>query len=240
MTELRAHGVPYATSLRLAIVVPTLNEEQTLRRNLPDALAQADEVVVSDGGSTDGTIEVAQALGARTVSGPACRGAQLNRGAEATDAGILLFLHADTTLPHHAGEAIKKAAEAGAPGGAFLIHFDGEGFVYRLGGSVVNLRTKLAFTPLGDQGQWITREGFRELGGFREWPLLEDLDFAKRMRQRWGRKRLAVIEEPVVTSARRFAKQGPARTVARNWMIWMLFAMGVSPHRLAKMYRHVR
>ena len=221
-------------------MVPTLNEEQTLRRNLPDALAQADEVVVSDGGSTDRTIEIAQELGARTVSGPACRGAQLNRGAAATDAEVLLFLHADTTLPEKAGLSIKEAAAAGAPGGAFLIHFDGEGFVYRLGERVVNLRTRLAFTPLGDQGQWVTREAFRELGGFREWPLLEDLDLSKRMRQRWGRKRLAVIEEPVATSARRFAKQGPARTVARNWMIWMLFAMGVSPHRLAKMYRHVR
>lgn len=226
--------------MRLAIVTPTLNEEPTLRRNLPGMLAQADEVVVSDGGSTDGTIEVARALGARTVSGPACRGAQLNRGAAATDADVLLFLHADTTLPEKAGPSIKRAVAAGAPGGAFLIRFDGDGFVYRLGGGVVNLRTKLAFTPLGDQGQWITREAFRELGGFREWPLLEDLDFARRMRKRWGRRRLAVIEEPVVTSARRFAKQGPARTVAWNWMIWLLFAMGVSPHRLAKLYRHVR
>lgn len=226
--------------MRLAIVVPTLNEEPTLRRNLPGMLAQADEIVVSDGGSTDGTIEVARSLGARTVSGPACRGAQLNRGAEATDADILLFLHADTTLPEKAGLSIQEAVAAGAPGGAFLIHFDGDGFVYRLGGSVVNLRTRMAFTPLGDQGQWITREAFRELGGFREWPLLEDLDFAQRMRKRWGRRRLAVIEAPVVTSARRFVKQGPARTVAWNWMIWMLFAMGVSPHRLAKLYRHVR
>jgi rSAM/selenodomain-associated transferase 2 len=226
--------------LRLAIVVPTLDEEKTLRRNLPGALAQADEVVVSDGGSSDETLAVARALGARTVSGPACRGAQLNRGAEATDAEILLFLHADSMLPGNAGQAVRKAVAAGAPGGAFFLRFDRDGFVYRLGGRVVNLRTKLAFAPLGDQAQFVTRAAFRELGGFREWPILEDLDFAKRMRQRWGRRRLAVIEEPVVTSARRFEQQGPARTVAQNWLIWMLFALGTPPQRLARMYRHVR
>ncbi len=232
--------MPYANSLRLAIVIPALNEEGTLLRNLPAALAQADEVVVSDGGSSDRTLEVARDLGARTVSGPACRGGQLNRGAAATDADILLFLHADTVLPTDAGLAVKRAVATGAPGGAFFIHFDGDGFVYRLGERVVNLRTKLAFTPLGDQAQFATREAFRELGGFREWPILEDLDFAKRMRRRWGRRRLAVLENPVITSARRFEKQGPARTVALNWMIWLLFALGASPHRLAKIYRHVR
>ena len=226
--------------MRLAIVVPTLNEEGTLRRNLPRAVAQADEVVVTDGGSTDATVDVARALGARAICGPPGRGGQLNRGAAATDADVILFLHADTILPDNAGQAVREAVAAGAPGGAFLLRFDGEGFVYRLGETVVNLRTKRAFLPLGDQAQWITRDAFRELGGFREWPILEDLDLSRRMRARWGRRRLAVIEERVVTSARRFAAHGPARTVARNWMIWALFRLGVSPNRLAKLYRDVR
>src|SRR5215210_9434079 len=112
-----------APPMRLAIVIPALDEEGTLRRNLPDALTHADEVVVSDGGSTDGTLEVARALGARTVSGPACRGGQLNRGAAATDADILLFLHADTVLPKDAGLEVKKAVAMGAQGGAFFICF---------------------------------------------------------------------------------------------------------------------
>ena len=229
--------------MKLAIVIPTLNEEAALQRNLPGTLAQADDVVVSDGGSTDGTLEVARELGARTVCGPAGRGGQLNRGgfaAIAADADVLLFLHADTVLPRDAGCAVRKAVAAGAPGGAFLIRFDRHSFVYRLGARVVNLRTQLAFMPLGDQAQFATREAFRELGGFREWPILEDMDLAKRMRRRWGRRRLAVLEDPVVTSARRFEKQGPARTVALNWTIWLLFALGASPHRLAKIYRQVR
>ncbi|HYN22967.1 MAG TPA: TIGR04283 family arsenosugar biosynthesis glycosyltransferase [Thermoanaerobaculia bacterium] len=229
--------------MRLAIIVPTLNEEGTLRRNLPSALSHADEVVVSDGGSTDGTIEVARSLGARVVSGPACRGGQLNRGAAAalaTEADALLFLHADSVLPENAGRSVKEAVAAGAPGGAFLIRFDHDGFVYRLGASVVNLRTRWAFLPLGDQAQFTTRDSFRELGGFREWPILEDVDFAKRMRRRWGRRRLAVIASPVVTSSRRFAAQGPLRTVLLNWLLWILFALGASPHRLARLYRDIR
>lgn len=226
--------------MRLAIIVPTLNEEGALRRNLPSALSQADEVVVSDGGSTDGTVEVARSLGARTVSGPACRGGQLNRGAAVSEADVLLFLHADTVLPENAGRSVKEAIAAGAPGGAFLLRFDHGGFVYRLGGGVVNLRTRRAFLPLGDQAQFTTRDSFRELGGFREWPILEDVDFAQRMRKKWGRRRLAVIETPVVTSSRRFAAQGPLRTVALNWLLWILFALGVSPHRLARLYRDIR
>ena len=226
--------------MRLAIIIPTLNEEPSLRRILPLALAAADEVVVSDGGSTDRTVEVARSLGARVVTGPAGRGGQLNRGAAATDGDILLFLHADTILPEGAGRSVRAAVEAGAVGGAFLIRFDLDGFLYRLGARVVNLRTRRAFMTLGDQAQFVTREAFQELGGFREWPILEDLDFATRLRRRWTRRRLAVVPHPVVTSARRFARKGPVRTVLKNWLIWLLFLLGVSPHRLARLYRHIR
>src|SRR5688572_7063886 len=102
---LRLLPSPPVPAPRLAIVVPTLDEEPAVRRNLPAAIAAADEVVVSDGGSSDRTRELAANLGARVVAGPAGRGAQLNRGAAATDAELLLFLHADTTLPPGAAAA---------------------------------------------------------------------------------------------------------------------------------------
>jgi glycosyltransferase involved in cell wall biosynthesis len=107
--------------MRLAIVIPTLDEEPSLRHTLPLALAAADEVVVSDGGSTDGTLEIARSFGARTVSGPPNRGGQLNRGAAAAlDAGadVLLFLHADTLLPDGAGRAVREAVAGGAEAGS--------------------------------------------------------------------------------------------------------------------------
>jgi len=227
--------------LRLAIVVPTLNEEGTLRHILPTVLPLADEVVVSDGGSTDRTVEVARELGARVVTGSPGRGGQLTRGAAAaTEADILLFLHADTLPPPDAARLVRAAVAAGAVGGGFRVRFDDGRRLLRLGEWLIDLRTSLTRLPLGDQAQFVTREAFDTLGGYRDWPILEDLDFAWRMQRRWGRRRLAIIDEKVTTAARRFVEQGVVRTVATNWLIWLLFGFGVSPHRLARLYRHIR
>jgi rSAM/selenodomain-associated transferase 2 len=224
--------------LRLAIVVPTLNEEAALHRLLPSVLALADEVVVTDGGSTDRTVEAARELGARVVTGPPGRGGQLTRGAAATTADILLFLHADTELPADGIQRIREAVAGGAAGGGFYVRYDAPPPLLRLGGErLINARTRLTGWPLGDQAQFVTREAFRALGGYRDWPILEDLDFARRLR-RHGRT--VLITAPVTTAARRFAEQGVVRTVATNWLIWILFLCGVSPHRLARLYRHIR
>ncbi len=223
--------------MRLAIVVPTLEEEDTVRRFLPAALAVADEVIVSDGGSRDGTVEMARSLGARVVTGPPGRGIQLNRGAATAQAEILLFLHADTTLPPGGAEAVRAAAARGAPGGAFFLRFDADRPMQRLGSWLVNRRTRWLRVPLGDQAQWATRETFERLGGFPDWPLLEDVDFMRRLRRLPG---FAIIAEPVTTGARRFLELGSVRTVAINWLIWLLFFCGVSPHRLARLYRQIR
>jgi len=230
--------------MRLAIVVPTLDEEDTVRRNLPAALAVADDVIVSDGGSADGTVEVARSLGARIVTGPPGRGIQLNRGAAAAigptapaKADILLFLHADTTLPPGGAAAVRAAVARGAPGGAFFLRFDADRPMQALGSWLVNRRTRWLHVPLGDQAQWATRQTFERLGGFPDWPLLEDVDFMRRLRRLPG---FTIVEEPVTTGARRFLELGSVRTVAINWLIWLLFVGGVSPHRLARLYRQIR
>jgi rSAM/selenodomain-associated transferase 2 len=220
--------------------MPTLDEAAALARSLPAALGVADFVVVSDGGSADGTPAIAERLGARTVCGPAGRGVQLNRGAQAAlaaGADLLVFLHADTVLPPGARAALEAAVAGGAGGGAFLLRFDSALLKMRLGSRLVNLRTRRLRLPLGDQAQFATRETFAALGGFRDWPVLEDLDFARRLK-RAGR--MTVIEAPVTTSARRFLARGSTRTVATNWLIWLLFLLRVSPHRLARLYRKIR
>lgn len=236
-------GRPYASISfalappRLAIVVPTLNEEDTLRRHLPAALAAADEVIVSDGGSADGSVAVARELGARVVAGAPGRGGQLNRGAAAATADILLFLHADTTLPENGGERVREAVARGACGGAFLLRFDTDRPMQRLGSRLINWRTRRLRVPLGDQAQFATRPTFERLGGFRDWPILEDLDFILRLRRLPD---FTLIAATVTTGARRFVEQGAVRTVATNWLIWILFLCGVSPHRLARLYRQIR
>jgi rSAM/selenodomain-associated transferase 2 len=218
----------------VAIVMPTLNEVEGLARFLGAALAAGgDELVVSDGGSSDGTPELARALGARVVVGPAGRGGQLNRGAAAASAEVLLFLHADTLLPQSGVERVRRAVAAGAEGGGFLVRFAEPSVILRLGERAVNLRTRSTRLPLGDQAQFATRATFDRLGGFADWPILEDLDFARRLKRRG---RVAVLAPPVVTSARRFLARGPIRTVATNWLIWTLFALGVSPRSLARLY----
>jgi len=99
------------------------------------------------------------------------------------------------------------------------------------------VRTRLSRLPLGDQAQFVTRKAFQELDGFREWPILEDLDFMRRLK-RYGS--IAVIRQPVTTSARRYVQNGIFKTIATNWWIWVLYILGVAPDKLARLYREVR
>lgn len=222
---------------RVSIVIPALDEERAIGVALAAALAQADEVIVADGGSRDRTVGIALEAGARVVSGSRGRGLQLNRGAAAATGDILLFLHADTTLPTGGVELARQAIAVGAVGGAFEIRFDGRGWVYRLGERIASRRSRWSRLALGDQAQFVRRESFEQLEGFRDWPLLEDLDFMLRLRAAGP---IAILRPPVVTSARRFAARGPLRTVLGNWWIWTRFVHGVPPERLASDYQDVR
>lgn len=223
--------------MRLSIVIPTLNEAPRIAELLTEISPLADEVWVSDGGSDDATLHLAEAAGAQVVSGSAGRGSQLNRGAEQCKGDVLLFLHADTQLPPGAREKVLEAVAQGAIGGGFKVRFDDRRRLMCLGEKLINLRCRLTGCPLGDQAQFITRTAFDGLGGFAQWPILEDLDFARRMKKSGP---TVIIQAPVRTAARRFLGQGIARTIATNWLIWGLYFVGVSPQRLACLYRQIR
>lgn len=222
----------------LSIVIPTLDEENVVEETVRHAFQFTDRVCVSDGGSSDRTVARARAAGALIVEGPPGRGGQLNRGARATEGDILLFLHADTRLPEKADELIHDTLDRGALGGGFHVRYEsGSAALTGLGNRLIRWRTALSGCPLGDQCQFITREAFETLGGFQDWPILEDLDLIRRLR-RLGPTR--IIDPPASTSPRRFEEQGPARTVLGNWLIWGLYLSGVSPDRLARLYRNIR
>lgn len=223
--------------MRLTIVIPTLNEERALPTFLPPALEAADEVWVSDGESSDRTREIARSLGARVVTGAAGRGAQLNRGARACDADILLFLHADTRLPAGAAGLVRRAIDDGAVGGGFEVRFEPKPSWFRFPDHLTNLRARWTGWPLGDQAHFARRDAFEALGGYQEWPILEDLDFIRRLK-RYGRT--VILDAEVTTSARRFLSQGLLRTNAVNYLIWTLYFAGVSPVKLARLYKHIR
>jgi rSAM/selenodomain-associated transferase 2 len=222
--------------MRLAAVVPTLDEEASIERALLGAREVADLVVVADGGSTDSTLAIARAAGALVVESSAGRGGQLDAGARAAvEAGaeILLFVHADTVLPLGARSLIEGAVASGASGGGFEVRYDDPRRLFALGSRIVNLRTRLLRLPLGDQAQFLTRDAYLALGGFRDWPILEDLDLMRRLKKHG---RVTVLRAPVTTAARRFVEGGIARTIAINWSIWLLYFLGVDPARLARLY----
>ena len=141
-----------------------------------------------------------------------------------------------STTPSSPGAAARSSS-AGARGGAFLLRFDDDRPQLRLGAWLINQRTRWTRLPLGDQAHFVTRETFARLGGFKEWPILEDLDFAWRLRRTGG---MVILDEPVTTAARRFVERGVVKTVATNWLIWALFCLGVSPYRLARLYKQIR
>jgi rSAM/selenodomain-associated transferase 2 len=221
----------------IAVIIPTLNEEEALGRHLPRVIEAADEVVISDGGSSDGTVVLAREAGARVVAGSRGRGPQLNAGAAATAAAGLVFLHADTLLPANGIESVRDALRRGFVGGGFLVHFASEKAVYGLGSRLVNLRTRWTLAPLGDQAQFASRAAFETIAGYPDWPVLEDLDFIRRLKKQG---RIAVLSPPVATSPRRFEHRGIVRSLAINWLIFALYFLGVSPYRLSKLYRETR
>lgn len=222
-------------ALSVAVVIPALNEESMIAGSIASARrAGAREIVVADGGSRDGTREVAAAAGAMVVGSGPPRGKQLNTGAKSTSSDALVFLHADTLLPENAVQAVSVALEAGFEFGGFRLRFLEPSRRLRFVARMINLRTSLTLCPWGDQAQFISRRAFDEAGGYREIAIMEDYDLAVRMRRR-GRS--VLLPDFIETSGRRFLSRGVLATTATNWRIVAAYRLGVDPERLAKIYR---
>jgi len=217
----------------LSIVVPVLNEAPRIRTHLA-ALAplrgQGVEVVVVDGGSGDGTAELAGGLCDRVLSAPRGRARQMNAGARAANGGHLLFLHADTQLPAGAAALVARALEARA-WGRFDVAIESTHPLLRLVAAAMNLRSRLTGIATGDQAIFVRREAF---DGFPEIPLMEDVAFSAAMRRKGPP---ACLRERVVTSARRWESRGVLATIVLMWRIRLAYALGADPARLAERYR---
>lgn len=221
--------------MKATVIIPTFDEALRIAATIGAALAAgAAEVIVADGGSGDGTRELALAHGARVIEGETLRARQLNRGAEAAEHELLVFLHADTRLPSGAIASIAAAVERGAIFGGFRLRFAEESRRLNAVAALINLRTTLTREPWGDQAQFTTKEWFAVAGGFRDLPIMEDYDLARRMK-RLGRTVLLTSE--VATSGRRFLQRGVLRTAILNWTIIAAYHAGVAPERLARWYR---
>lgn len=227
----------------LSVVVPTLNEENSIDRCL-DSIGFDDgvDVVMSDGGSSDRTVSLAAARGAAVVEGPPGRGGQLNRGAAAATGDVLLFLHADCVLPSGWQDALTSAlADSQTSLTCFLLRTEPEcpRAGSRLGGlwlRTLDLRARGGRLPYGDQAFGVRREVFDRVGGFPDIPLMEDLAFARACR-RVGEIRRLPLE--IRTTARRTTRH-PFRARLMMLVFPSLFQLGVSPATLARWYGNAR
>jgi rSAM/selenodomain-associated transferase 2 len=220
--------------MTISVIIPTLNEE----RNLPRTLACLDastflEIIIVDGGSTDGTLNLAQQSCARTanariITAPQGRARQMNEGAIASQGETLLFLHADTQLPSQAARIVELAlASPDAVGGRFDVRFDSPSAWGQVISAFMNRRSRLTGIATGDQALFV----------FSEIPLMEDIEFSRRLQQAG---RFVALQNTVVTSFRRWDAQGPLTTILLMWTLRFLYWTGVSPHTLARVYRSVR
>ena len=217
----------------LTVVIPVFNAASSLGPCLA-GLDGADEILVVDGGSTDGSVEIADWSGARVVSAPRGRGVQLRTGGLAARGNWLLFLHADTQLG--AGWRAAVAAHvAAAPhcAGYFDLRLDDPAWQARVIESGVSLRARWLALPYGDQGLLISRRLYDELGGFRPLPLMEDVDLVRRI----GSRRLRRLAVTALTSTERWRRDGWIRRSGRNLACLALYAGGMAPARLARFYR---
>ncbi|WP_275288866.1 TIGR04283 family arsenosugar biosynthesis glycosyltransferase [Halomonas elongata] len=222
----------------VSLIIPVLDEASTID-TLLDSLTQqgARDVVIVDGGSRDATRVKAQQWGVRVLSSAPGRAQQMNHGARQSAGDYLLFLHADTRLPNDALASIHTALTSGRYWGRFDVRIDGQHPLLPVIATAMNRRSRLTGIATGDQGIFMIREVFEKVGGFPEQPLLEDIEMSKRLRQL---SRPACLKKRVVTSGRRWERNGVWSTV---WLMWRLryrYWRGVPAERLATAYSHVR
>jgi len=228
----------------ISVVVPTLNAEahlaQTFAPLIPavvDGIVR--DVIVVDGGSTDRTLEVADGAGATIVRSEQGRGSQLRAGARAARTPWLLFLHADTELEQgwsREASVFMDKVDSGVrslSAAAFRFALDDEGLAPRTLEVLVHLRGSLLARPYGDQGLLIPRRLYDQIGGYKPLPIMEDVDIVRRL----GRRRITLLRARALTSAHRYQSDGYLARIVRNQACLALYAAGVSPDRIARLYR---
>jgi rSAM/selenodomain-associated transferase 2 len=230
-------------SRRLTIVIPVLNEAAIIGpalQALAPLRARSAEVIVADGGSRDGTAQLAKPFADQVIAAPRGRGAAMNAGAAAGTGDLLLFLHADTALPDDTDDLIEHALTRGDARrcwGRFDVRIAGRHPLLRVVGRMISLRSRLTGVATGDQAIFVTREAFEAVGRFPDLPLMEDIALSQELKRLC---RPSCIGAPVVTSGRRWEQYGVVRTIMLMWQLRLAYYLGVAPALLARRYRRSR
>jgi rSAM/selenodomain-associated transferase 2 len=224
---------------RISIIIPVLNEAATIRAAIDSTLPSRNvEVIVVDGGSRDATRQIAQRQGVQVITSAAGRAHQMNVGAQAATGEILLFLHGDTRLPAGFDQLIRAALQnPQATAGAFRLRINAPQRRFRWVEWGVDCRSALFHMPYGDQAIFLRRSVFQALGGFAELPIMEDFELMRRLRPLGL---IVMIKANVITSARRWQRRGIVKTTLINQLMILGYGLGVSPERLAQLYRNRR
>jgi len=225
-------------SATISIIIPVLNEALNIEKTFSHARDIADEVIIVDGGSDDGTLDILKRLDCVTCNTPRGRGQQLFAGSEIATGDILLFLHADTWLPVEARTQLIESWNSSEASkatfcGCFEQQIDDRRRIYRWIEKGNLWRAKYQQLPYGDQGVFVSRELYDAVGGMPQISLMEDFEFAKLVSKR---AKLKILPGPIHVDVRRWEKVGPIRQTIRNWSIALRYRMGVSPEKLLKKY----
>lgn len=222
---------------KISIIVPVYNEASTID-GLIDSLEQFKdycEIIFVDGGSTDGTNRIVEEKHRLVYSPKKGRASQMNYGASQAKGDILLFLHADSFLPSDALDQIHMIIFQGYKVGCFKIRFNSRSILMKICGFMSNLRVRLRNIAFGDQGIFIDRDYFYELGGFSEIPLMEDYQFSMDIKA--DGEKIALAKTKIETSERRFLKNGRLRTMVRMQRLQYMYRKGEDVEVIANLYR---
>ena len=228
------------TGIKLSVIIPTLNPGSALNQTI-ESLSSAKqrgvkiEIIVVDAGSTDDTEKLALEADAKFVTSNRGRGTQLNKGAKLASGDWFLFLHADTVLTSgwDASFVVFTSHPSNAErGGVFTFALDTNGIKARLVEKAVRFRNNWLGLPYGDQGLIINKHFYNCLGGYKEWPIMEDVDLVRRI----GMSRMVLFDVKARTSAKRYLEEGYISRIARNFICLSLYFLKISPDKIYKIY----
>jgi len=225
---------------QISVIIPVINEEKMLLKIIPILQKYPSlEFIFVDGGSQDNSINLIRQAGFICLSSPFLRRSyQMNLGAKSATGGILLFLHCDTILPHNFPDIISSFTnKKNFIAGAFLLKIDSNKTIFRLLEILIKMRSHLCKLPYGDQGIFLKKKTFEEIGGFADLAIMEDFELVKRLNKQG---KIYIMSEAVTTSARRWEKLGIIKTTLINQLVIIGYYLGIKSEKLAQFYRQIK